>query len=357
MSNQGMTLATVYDPNKHIRKHRIFECVVCGSKHRLCTLIPDSRNSKVVSFCSNECLATWSTQSVGMRIKMSRAYEDEEVEDEDMKVYEGQVKDGKIEVDEPEGSKAVLIFDSKPALVYKTKPEAKAVPVKVPVKEAEPEVQGIEKAIRKQMYAEVCGGTRLSSYIRKLHEDGFRGTSVDMFKFMGKKFCEAGWQGAWKTDAKMRESVRGAIYASYKKKGDVVPEPVNPKKGKKDDAVPEPVKPKKVQGSFVKNAPVGMKRRDFWISVLGMPLSHYVGGKMLAEKSAEDIIADLESKLKAKGYEPDHNRLSGWIFMAKCYPGKKAESVVEAKVGSVIEPKDESDTGIVDDTLEQAGSG
>jgi hypothetical protein len=251
---------------------------------------------------------------------------------DEMKVYEGKVKDGKIEVAEPDGTKAVLIFDSVVAeqgkLVYNPNVAEKVVmekPTNEPVVEKVPKSL-IGRKNRNVLYREVLG-CGLLEYFRKLKASGFNDYRRDAFVIMRDKFAARGYAHLFDTDEKMVASIR-SVMSSVGFKCDkpeiaaglarVRQAPDSSVKNVILHPVPVPVAPKVYQASkLLIDGPTDIPTKDLWPKILGTGIGAYLDRSLESGVGIETICDIICKEIISHGYKPNKEIIMSELYIKK----------------------------------------
>lgn len=232
-----------------------------------------------------------------------------------MKIYQGVVKEGKVEVAEPDGSKAVLIFDTQPsvaqAVMYEKKTDAA-----VPVRKA-------RTARRDKIFRAALDGKSVNAYIRGEKARGVDKASLK--RDLVSRFARAGID--LRKDRSCRLSVAAAVRRNYPADGgrevwnverDMVGQVVNQPMVPVPVAVPKPVqiKPKVyVQTALVADAPTNIKRDVFWKSMLNKSMKDYVFDEYKKGLLPDAIADGMIALVKQHGYTPVPEAIRSTVYL------------------------------------------
>lgn len=335
-------------------------CVVCRCQITESvngySLIPKCVNVRIAHFCSMSCCKKWMESTPNDK----KVYHNKTNEgDEDMKVYQGKVKDGKIEVDEPDGTKAVLIFDTveKPKLSVRQQEGISKAEAKVEAKrqefldsitepaeplekddadaKAEEAMTRIEEAAvaraeeaavdaKKYRYREdkSCNkiyrqvlGMSLADFARKLKADGV-GLKSEAMAIIKNRFMDAGYGRMWESYPKLRYSVRASLFPhgfEIDRKHPTKKDDVDTTKVVKEPkvAVPKTYRP----SGLIVDAPSDKPAQQLWPVILSCGVQEYVNTQLAAGVVPDLVITMLCEKISVAGYVPNRNAIGAFVYM------------------------------------------
>lgn len=310
-------------------------CMVCKMSSGAGTgggyvVIPNNRTCSIISVCSSECMKSWSTASSGVKREM-HYLDDKNNEVKEMKVYTGKVKDGKIEVGEPDGTQAVLIFETTvvkqvvkqevPMAELEAEPEVvESEVVDVVVKKAKVAKAKVVKSAKRMRYHEGRNNSRIYRNIlgmsigefgRRLKAGGFSGTKNEAVEKIHQEFIKQGYAGMWSRNKKLKVSVAASLAPfgfPYDRKPPVKACAVKPSKPRLDNK-------NKYRPSGLMDAPNNKSAHELWVEVLGEGVDAYIRRTLVMGTSPDVIINQICDSIVAKGYKPNRNSIGALVYI------------------------------------------
>ena len=302
-------------------------CIVCGCRgsHVGYTIIPFNCHCHLVSVCNMKCLRKWAASNSGEKgqLHYDRGWNlDKTLGVKDMKVYTGKVKDGKIAVAEPDGTDAVLIFDTVSTVKYQMDVESKIEPEVVEsvaeVRKVPKEIKGkVAKVGKRMRYHEGRNNSRIYRTIlgmsigefgRRLKASGFSGTKNEAVERIRNEFALKGYGGMWSRNKKLKVSVAASL-APFGFPYDRKP-PVLKTVKKKDEKVSHKYRP-----SGLMDAPNSKSAHELWVEVLGEGVDSYIRRTLVGGQTPEAIINSICDSVVAKGYKPNRNSIGALVYI------------------------------------------